>query len=233
MVSIIIPSVGDQSLPRTLEDIRHKAKTNPEVIVVYGKECGMRTAINKGVAESSGDYIIKCDDHCTFDEGFDLKLLKDIKKDQIVVPIRYELDVDKWKVMLDNPIVCERLAVTKDKIGGVRWVSRTRETQDQMIVEDMVFQGSFYMMSRRHWENIDGLQTEGYGEFAQEAIELALKTWEVGGRVIKNKNTWYAHKHRKFGRTYAPPGTRDGVAYSLNKWRNSDTLNSYLEYFNV
>lgn len=232
-LSIIIPSVGDPVLPRTIEDIQDKAKTRPEVIVVWGKECGMRTAINKGVAKSRGEYIAKCDDHCMFDEGFDVKILEHIKDNQIVVPVRYALDVDKWEVMDDRPVVHERLSVNKEDVKGVRWVTRTRQKKDEMIAEDMTFQGSFYMMSRKHWDNMGNLEPDKFFEFGKEAQELSLKTWEVGGRVIKNKYTWYAHKHRKFGRIYAPGDTRKSKRLMLDYYlkEKKDILDSYLEHF--
>ena len=85
----------------------------------------------------------------------------------------------------------------------------------------MIFQGSFYLMSRKHWDFLGGLQVEGYGEFAQEATELALKTWLSGGKVMVNKNTWYAHKHRKFGRVRSPWGTKEGNRYSKDFWLNN------------
>ena len=91
------------------------------------------------------------------------------------------------------------------------------------IDETMLFQGSCYLMSRKHWDWLGGLQEEGYGSFAQEAVEVCLKTWLGGGKVIVNKNTWYAHKHRSFGRHVSPrrSDVQNGETYSRDFWLNN------------
>lgn len=221
-LSIIIPSVNDPYLQNTLDDIKQHAKSDYEIIVVNGRKIGMRSAINKGVAQSKGEYIIKTDEHCMFDEGFDIKLLSKIKDNWIVVPRRYNLDVEKWVIFDEPPVDYDRLVIDKlEKIGGVRWRQQAKERKNLLIDETMVFQGSCYLMSRKHWDWLGGLRTEGYGEFAQEAVELALKTWLGGGKVMVNKTTWYAHKHRKFKRIVNPYGINEGNKYSQDYWLNN------------
>ena len=222
-LSIIIPSVNDPRLQDTIDNLRQNAEGEIEVIVMMDeKREGMRAMINQGVAKSCGEYLMKVDDHCKFDKGFDVKILANIESDWIVVPRRYELDTDKWELMDDPPIDYERLVIDKlDKIGGVKWRSRARERKNVLLDETMVFQGSCWVMSRKHWDWLGELQEKGYGPFTQEPVELALKTWLGGGKVMVNKNTWYAHKHRKFGRVYAPPGIKEGNKYSQDYWLNN------------
>src|SRR3989338_2631594 len=60
-------------------------------------------------------------------------------------------------------------------------------------------------------------------KLSQEAIEIALKTWLGGGKVMVNKKTWYAHKHRKFGRI-SPVKNYEidaGNRYSQDYWLNN------------
>ena len=237
-VSVIIPSARDPYLQDTVDDIREKAEGPIEIIVVLDgtwedvdgadkvifneKRIGMRSSINKGVEESTGDYIMKCDSHCMFDEGFDRKLLIDIQKDWIVVPVRYALDVEKWERTDDEPIIYDRLAVNSHKIGGVRW--RRPDRKDIMIDETMVHQGSCYLMSREHKEKLGPLQNEGYGSLMQESIEVSLKTWLGGGKVMVNKHTWYAHKHRRFKRNVGDlvhDETKKSYDYSKDFWLNN------------
>ena len=237
-LSIIIPSVNDPYLQATVNDIRSKAESDPEIIVVFdgvqgkvvgakpiylSERKGMRNAINMGVTNSKGDYIIKTDEHCMFDSGFDVKLLKDYNDYHwVMVPRRYKLDIKKWRIFNEPPIDYDKLVVRPDKISGVYWSSRREERKNIMIDETMVFQGSFYLMSRKHWEWLGGLQEKGYGPFAQEAIEIALKTWLGGkGKVMVNKNTWYAHKHRDFKRVAKPWSVPEGNAYSKDFWMNN------------
>ena len=154
ILSIIIPSVNDPYLQNTLDDIKRHAKSDYEVIVVNGRKIGMRSAINKGVRQSKGEYIMKTDDHCMFDDDFDTKLLSRIEDNWIVVPRRYKLDIEKWEVFDEPPIDYERLLIDRpEKIGGVHWRQRAEKRKDILIDETMVFQGSCYLMSRKHFNN--------------------------------------------------------------------------------
>ena len=238
-VSIIITSYKDKDLQRTIDDINDKSRGNIEIIAVLDnynekikdakfliteKRVGMRKAITLGVEFSSGEYILKCDAHCIFDEDFDVKLLKDIKDNWVVIPCRFFLDTDVWEVMNESPIDYERLVIDKpEKIGGVKWRARAKERKKILIDETMVFQGSCWMMSRKHWNRIGGLPEEGYGTFTQEPIQIALKTWLGGGKVMVNKKTWYAHKHRKFGRNthLTSKEIKNGNKYSKDFWLNN------------
>ncbi len=247
-LSVIIPSYKDPLLHRTIEDLLENSQLGDELEIIpvldgytpstpikedprirvlsLPKNVGLRDAVNAGVAFSKGEYIMKCDEHCMFDAGFDVKLLADIEDDWVVIPRRYKLDIEKWVICEDDPkpIDYDRLVIDRpEKIGGLNWVSRRKLRKDILIDETMVMQGSCWVMSRKHWDKLGGLQTEGYGTFAQEPIEIALKTWLGGGKVMVNKKTWYAHKHRKFGRITKAPDKEvaAGNAYSQDFWLNN------------
>lgn len=238
-LSVIIPCCKDPDIQKTVDDISNKVKGLTEIIVVLDgyeqevkhakiiindKRIGMRASINKGIAEAKGKYLMKCDAHCMFDQDFDEKIISLMEDNWVVVPRRYRLNTDKWEVTEDRPVDYERIDVYPHKLHGVEWVSRARQRKDKLIDEDMVFQGSCWIMSKNHWDNVVGpLQEEGYGTFTQEPVEIALKTWLSGGKVMVNKNTWYAHKHRKFGRTVGH-GNHEidaGNLYSRDFWVNN------------
>lgn len=240
MLSIVIPSYKDKCLQKTIDDIRGKAKGEIEIIAILdgyqdkikgatvlrnGNKKGLRDGVNSGVAISRGDYILKCDAHCMFDEGFDVKLLSDIEDNWVVIPRRYKLDTNKWVICEDDskPIDYEKLIVDPNRIYGQQWPSRAEKRKDVLIDDNMLFQGSCWVMSRKHFDWLGGLQEEGYGTFVLEPLEIALKTWLGGGRVVVNKKTWYAHQHRKFGRTHQVPD-KDFLAsnaYALDFWLNN------------
>lgn len=246
-LSVVIPSYKDPLLHKTVDSLLENSKLGSEleiIVVLDGympskqvknnprikvlrleQNRGMRNAINSGINISKGEYLMKCDEHCMFDKGFDVKLLSNIKDNWVVIPRRYKLDVKNWVICEDDkePIDCDKLVVGPDKIGGMDWKSRTKERKDVLLDETMVFQGSCWIMSRKHWDFMGGLQETGYGTFAQEAIEIALKTWLGGGQVMVNKTTWYAHKHRKFGRLVQADSAeiQSGNAYSRDFWVNN------------
>lgn len=247
-VSVIIPSRNEKFLIKTIEDILSKAKGEIEIIpvldgywidspindprVIYlhrGKSLGMRNAINSGVAISSGEYILKCDAHCMFDEGFDTKLKKDCKKNWVVVPRRKRLDAEKWRLERSNKpdVDYEYLSYPGNKgkwdsgLHGRVWNERTKNRENILIDDNMSAQGSCWFMFKSYFYELELEDEENYGTFNHEFQEIGLKCWLSGGRVITNKKTWYAHLHKnkEMGRGYSLDGKQleKGTKYT-NRW---------------
>jgi glycosyltransferase involved in cell wall biosynthesis len=251
-VSVLIPSRGEQFLPQTVADILAHAGGDVEVIaaldgywpnpplpedkrlkiVHHGTPLGMRASINHAAAVATGDYLMKCDGHCMFAEGFDEVLKADIQDNQIVIPRRKRLDAENWAIQdvgkpdidlhyLSNPMT------NPDgfSMHGAIWAHEDRKRLDILIDETPSFQGSFWMMTRAHWERLGGMSEEGYGGFTQEPQEIGMKTWLGGGQVVVNKKTWYAHLHKgkKFGRGYHQDRREiiEGHEYSARYWMNN------------
>ena len=75
-----------------------------------------------------------------------------------------------------------------------------------MIDETMGMQGSMWIMKKSWWDKvIKRLEPERYGPLLQDSHEMIFKTWKAGGKMMVNKNTWYAHKHVSFPRTHNYP----------------------------
>jgi len=243
-LSVVIPSYKDPLLHKTIASILTSATGEIEIIPVldgykpivqitsdsrvkplYLKEnVGMREAINRGVQASTGKYIMRTDEHCLFAPGFDKEILKHIKDNQIVTARRYFLDVEKWKVMDIKPVDYEKLIIVNDrwhKFAGQRWRTRERERESMKIDETMAMQGSFWIMPRSWWNKvIKRLDSNGYGILYQDSVEMLMKTWQAGGKLMVNKNTWFAHKHVDFNRThrYSTELSRASFAHSISVW---------------
>src|SRR5882724_5292610 len=117
MLSVVIPSRNEPYLEKTIRDLLKKATGKIEITAVldgywpkapeivddervhylhYSVSRGMRNAINMGVAISKGEFLLKTDAHCMFDEGFDEKLAADCEKDWVVIPRRLRLEPETW-----------------------------------------------------------------------------------------------------------------------------------------
>jgi glycosyltransferase involved in cell wall biosynthesis len=199
-------------------------KNDPRICVLHlGKNTGMRGAINAGVAVSKGEFIMRTDEHCMFGKGFDRIITESCEPNWIMTAVRYFLDPVKWEVMKDiKPFIYEKLKICNDiKFEGQRWLSRDKERKDIMIDETMAMQGSFWIMPRKWWnEVIVELDTEHYGPMYQDSHEMIFKTWKAGGKMMLNKNTWFAHKHYTFPRTHRH-GSQDqdpNIKYCLDTW---------------
>ena len=147
----------------------------------------------------------------------------------IMTARRYFLDPVKWCIMEEHGYVDHEKLVIQEgkKFAGQRWKSRDEEQKDVQLSETMAMQGSMWVMPHKWWDDVIGeLQTEGYGPLIQDSHEMVFKTWKAGGKLILNKNTWFAHKHRSFSRTHNngtvenPAKNDDGYAYALKVWKD-------------
>jgi glycosyltransferase involved in cell wall biosynthesis len=248
MLSVIIPSYKDPLLWKTIGSLLENAAGEIEIIAIFdgywpkppiledprvryihlGKNRGMRRAINAGVDISRGEFLMRTDEHCSFGPGFDVILTRDCQPNWVVTPRRYFLDPDKWEIMDIPPVDHMKLKITRvsetvRKFSGVE----APGDNNQLIEESMAMQGSCWMMPKAWWNNVIGeLQNEGYGPHYQDSHEMIFKSWQAGGKLMVNKNTWHAHKHRNFPRTHNngtadnPSNNEDCWTYSLSVWED-------------
>lgn len=240
MVSVIIPARNEPYLKQTILDILKKATGKIEVIAIldgywpesqdiiddkrviyinFGSARGMRNAINTGVFLSRGEYILKCDAHCMFDEGFDEKLSKDCKENLIVVPRRYPLIPQTWQreKRSDNKYPIDYMKLVN--FHGEIDTERRDKRKDIMIDDLMTSQGSCWFMPRKYYDELELLDEDTYGRFWNEFQEIGLKCWLSGGEVKVNKNTWYAHWHKTEGRGYSLTDDQKVALEALEKWK--------------
>lgn len=209
-------------------------RERPSLRVVYCAERkGMRNAINTAAAIASGDFIMKLDAHCALSEGFDEVLQSECDEDWVVIPRHYRLDVDKWDRKLDKVMDYYYLyPPLKDPIlhqdepswyfRGCLWSQRTLDRAEIMIDDQMTFQGATWFTSANHfWRTLGPLDAR-FGTLLQEAQEIGMKTWLSGGRMIINKNAWYAHWHKQ-SRGYPYPRMEglESHRISADYWMNN------------
>ena len=257
-VSVIIPSRKEKYLRETLEDLYENRAGAIEVFVVLDGEPlayeipeyphlrviqnqkveGMRACINKAAALASGKYLMKMDDHCTIGHDWDKILKSDCEDNWIVVPRRFWFNAQTWAIIEDKPHVDAMsylypfLRPYRPRLTCRPDTARAERDKDELLVEDMGFQGSLWFMTRKHFERLGGMSEYGYGTFAEEPQELGLKTqlgpWK--GKVMRNKKTWYAHWSKpsshwrgnpdEMGR--APDEEREaGYRYCFDYWWNN------------
>jgi glycosyltransferase involved in cell wall biosynthesis len=219
-------------------------KNDPRVIVlhqgIFHDSLGMRPAINAGVAISRGKYIMKCDEHTMWDAGFDIKLAADCGDEDIIIPRRGRLDADKWEEIVDGRPPIDYMLVDYpyqrplDKtcgLHGAEWRQRYHDRKDILVDETPTMQGSAYFMKKSYWNKLlpDGMDSNTYGPFTQEAQELSMAAWLSGGRVMVNKKVKYLHMHKgkQHGKGYGfsteqyrrhCAWNEQGRVYCINHW---------------
>ena len=119
-LSILIPARNEMFLARTIEDILANIEADTEIIaVVDGKtkeppipqndrviviylteSIGQRAATNLACKLSKAKYVMKIDAHCSFDKGFDRKMIEAFKisgDNVTMVPVMRNLWAFDWK----------------------------------------------------------------------------------------------------------------------------------------
>jgi glycosyltransferase involved in cell wall biosynthesis len=271
-VTIIVPSRNERFLNATIKDLLAKAEGDIEIIAIldgywpnpalpndprlkqlhFGRARGMRPGINAAVAIAKGDYLLKCDAHTMWDQGFDKKLLADYHEDNwILTPRRFPLDPEAWAIETGNPkypIDYEYLSYGLERpddpecgFHGTPWTARREARKDIMLDTDMSSQGSAWFMRKKHFTRIGPLREDLFGCFYGESQEIGLVTQLQGGAMMRTKNTWYAHlrKGKTYGRGYAlgPTGHKRGAGLMirmclLDQWPNQTrSLQSLVDEF--
>ena len=78
------------------------------------------------------------------------------------------------------------------------------DKKEKGLTETMSLQGSCWMLTReKYWEL--NICDEKFGSWGSQGIEVAVKTWLSGGRVLVNHKTWYAHMFRTQGGDFSFP----------------------------
>ena len=211
---------------------------------------GMRPAINDAARLATGEFLMKCDGHCIFAEGFDATLKADCDGDWLVVPTRHSIAPETWTV-------CGPSGRKADLVNGgynyhyltfpyalsmygygihgktFEWKQNCAlnvETRAVQTDDLMSFQGSCWFQPTEYFLRLGPLDHEAY-YFYSESIESGLRVWMSGGRCAINKKTWYAHYHKgrenvgadgRLGRGFYLDvrRKRQSEAYATDFWMN-------------
>lgn len=213
---------------------------------------GMKASINAGVLVSSGEYIMKLDEQCAMGPGWDTILKADCQDDWVVIPRRWRLEPETWTLTKDSEGDTRRpidymyveypYLKPLDKTQGLHGAEWKRPERDNIMIDDTpTSQGSCYFLKRSWWDVIGPLNDVEYGPFTMEAQEITLGTWFRGGRVVVNKNTYYAHWHKgSKGKGYAftndqyrrhQEGMEKGRLYAIDYWLNTKDFEYSWDWF--
>lgn len=265
VLSILVPARNEMFLAKTIEDIKQNSELEgdleviavldgewtdppipimPNVNVIYlSKSIGQRASTNLACSLSTAKYVMKVDAHCSFDKGFDRKMVEAFKvagDDVTMVPVMRNLWAFDWKCyhcgwkryQSPTPDKCPQCGKTDKIRRKMVWIGKERpqstsycfdtephfqyfreytkrpeykQARDSVgLTETMSLQGSAFMLTREKYWELD-ISDEKVGNWGNQGIEVALKTWLSGGRVLVNHNTWYAHMFRTQGGDFGFP----------------------------
>jgi len=250
-------------LNHTIEDILAHAETDVEIIAVldgqwpvepvpdrervtlvyHPESVGQRAATNGAARLARGRYVMKCDAHCAFAQGFDRVLLEDMQDDWTMVPTMRNLHVFDWVcpnghrryqgpsgpckecgeptemdvvwIAKQSPQSKSYCFDTEPHFQYFREFNKRPEGKGD-LTDTMSLQGSCWLMTRDKYFEL-GVCDEAFGSWGSQGIEVACKTWLSGGRVVVNQRTWYAHCFRTQGGDFGFPYPLSGKQVSHAK----------------
>jgi len=243
-LSVVIPARHEEFLGETIEDLLKNKKDDTEIIVGFDGEwpmkpikqynnvnyvyypysIGQRAITNRCVSLAQGKYVMKVDAHCSFDEGFDTKMIdafKEMGDDVCIAPAMRNLHIYDWKcykcgkrTYQDKGDICpvcgakqKKKMVWKPRRGSwnysysftpepkFRYYKEYKDRQAGEIVETMSLQGSCFMCTKKRYLELN-ICDENFGSWGSQGIEVSCKFWLSGSKVLVNKKTWYAHCFR-------------------------------------
>ena len=262
-LSVLLPARNELFLSNTIQDILDHKEAHTEIIAVLdgappltelpihpdvtivelGHSIGQRAATNLAARMSKAKYVMKCDAHCAFDQGFDRILMEDMRDDWTVVPIMRNLHVFNWvcpnghtryqgpsgpctecgeETTMDivwiskkSPQSTSYCFNTEPKFQYFKKFQKRPEGKGD-LTETMSLQGSCFMVTRdKYWEL--NLCDESWGSWGSQGIEISLRTWLSGGRVVCNRKTFYSHLFRTQGAGFGFPYPLSGKQVSHAK----------------
>jgi len=257
-LSVLIPGRNEMFMALTVESILKNIRGNTEIIVgldgawadppikddprvtiFYANESiGQRAMTNQLCRLSKAKYVMKIDAHCTVDEGFDVKMMSEMKDDYTMIPVMYNLHAFDWLCtkcshrIYQGPTPAECPQCKGKMVRDMIWKPRMSRKSEfyrfdttlhfqyhgdrkrfvdkkDILVETLSSQGSCFMLTRdKYWEL--NISDEEHGSWGQQGTEVACKTWLSGGRLITNRKTWYSHMFRTQGGDFGFPYPQSG-----------------------
>lgn len=149
-LSILIPSRNEMFLARTVEDLLEHKEGNTEIIigldgewadpqipdhpdvriVYYPNSIGQRAITNQLCKISSAKYVLKCDAHTAWDQGFDVKLMAVMQDNWTMVPVMRNLHAFNWvcpegHARYQGPSgPCQTPGCSKPTVRDVVWIPK-------------------------------------------------------------------------------------------------------------
>ena len=221
-------------------------------VIKFAENIGIKGMINLLATLATGKYIYKSDAHCAFGKGFDEILKADMEDDWVVMP-RFKIIKEDWTIQMRDgeeefydyfflscPFTDSR--GLRFKAGG-HWGERTRERLPKYnsvpytapyIDETPQIHGSGWFMTKDRFFELGGFPIQDPYGHGQEPLWIALKNWVEGGKVMVNKNTWYAHLHQNSSQRGYPENkeeTEKTYNITAQYWLKHPKFKEFVEHF--
>lgn len=241
MISVIIPTIDDPHIERTIKSVFDNVYGEAiEIIVVvdggepiiktregwpkaafgatvitHPETLGRRVSINEAARIARGSHLFILDAHCSMSEGWDKKLLEACKDNTIVVCTFQDMDPETWNL---------RPGLYHHCYLNTKYTEKWWHKAEQPIEEMMCFTGCAWLIPKDYYWKLGGYD-ESLGNYGWDGPEWSLKVWlndEYPGRVLLRSDVICGHI---FGtndgsKLYVPQtiGVDNWIKYATDKW---------------
>lgn len=209
-VSVIIPTINDPYLVRTINETLAAAENGKDIeyIVINDggdvpdllacktdnvkmihniKQRGRRVSINDAVAMALGEYVFVLDAHCNMSQGWDVKLAESAGGKNISYAVIKDIFPDTWEY---RPGWYGHVRINREYTE--KWWSRKKPQDCEIEEESIAFTGCAWMIKKNRFWKLEGYDTS-LGPYGWDGPEWALKTWFSGGKVILRTDVICGH----------------------------------------
>ena len=241
-ISVIIPTINDPYLERTIASVKENAEGPIEVIVVndggtdgtvglinHPVTVGKRVSVNQAAQLARGKYLFILDAHCSMSKGWDTKMKESVRDKNLVYCMIRDMDSKTWEYRPGD-----YLHVRLNREWTEKWWSRRKLDKCEVEEESMTITGCAWMIDRIHYWQLGGFD-ESLGFWGWEGPEWTCKIWmgKDPGKVILRTDVICGHifgtnKDNKLYTTRMIPES-EYFAYMQKKW--GDKIQALADYF--
>jgi len=204
MISILISTINDPNLERTVNNLRENAEGEIEFIVVNDggspvsiphttvldneRQLGRRVSFNKAARIAQGDFLFVIDSHCSMSKGWDLKMSESVRENNLVFCVIRDMWPDTWEYRGGD-----YLHVRVDRNYNEKWWPLKQLKDCKVEEESIAITGCAWMVTKAQWNRLGGYD-ESLGEYGWDGPEWSMKIWlEGNGKVILRTDVICGH----------------------------------------
>lgn len=202
MISVIIPTVNDPSLEKTIQYVSRNASGSIEFIIVndggeplslpnvrliqHSKRLGRRVSINEAAKIANGSHLFIIDAHCSMTKDWDTKMLESCPEKGIVVSCIQDMFGDSYKL---RPGIYGHVYLNRD-YEEKWWDRKPAKTTEEL----MCFTGCSWLIPKEYYWDCGGYD-ESLGEYGWDGPEWACKVWMGAnpGKVLLRSDVICGH----------------------------------------
>jgi len=246
MISVIIPTINDPYLKRTIDNIRRSASGEVEFIVINDGgepfeleddvkvitnpvQKGRRISINDAARIAEGEYLFIIDSHCSMSKDWDVKMMESVKEKNLVYCVIRDMNKETWQ-----HVPGDYMHVYMNKDFTEKWWPKKTLAQCSVEEESMCITGCSWMVTKKRYWQLGGYD-ESLGAYGWDGPEWSCKIQlsDDPGKVILRTDVICGHifgtnnKAALYPCRMIPKGKY--IDYMKNKW--GDRIDALVEYF--